>query len=111
MSGGSHQYVYCDLEYKALGKMYDPELNALIRDLIPVLKAVEWWRSGDWSAEGYREEVEKFKKTWMHGKSKRRADLIRKECDRLKEQLLVSFGDKPFDPKNDPWEHEEANYE
>lgn len=109
MSGGSHDYVYRDVQWKACGKMFDVELNAMLNDLVPVLKALEWWQSGDNSAAVYWKEVEKFKKKWFGDPGARRAELIRKECDRLKEQLLVSFGDKVFDPKHHPWEQDEVD--
>jgi hypothetical protein len=94
MSGGSHDYVCRDLEWKARGKMYDAELNELIDDLIDVLHDVEWWQSGDYGEEDYRETVQKFKKKWFgNKKSKRRAELIVRECERLKKELLRDFGE------------------
>lgn len=110
MSGGSLEYVYQDLNWKAKGKMHDAEMNDLIRDLIPVLKACEWWKSGDSSAREYREEVEKFKAKWFGDPDKRRAELAAAECDRLKRQLKVSFGLEPFDPNNDPWNTEDDDF-
>ena len=110
MSGGSLEYVYQDLNWKAKGKMHDAELNDLISDLIPVLKACEWWKSGDCSAKEYREEVEKFKKKWFGDPDKRRAELAAKECDRLKRQLLVTFGLEPYDPNTDPWNTEDDDF-
>lgn len=110
MSGGSHDYVYRDLNFKAKGKMHDADLNDLILDLIPLLKAVEWWQSGDTSAGEYRAEVEKFKRKWFGDTDKRRAELAAKECDRLKKKFMVSFGLEPFDPKNDPWKTEDDDF-
>ena len=89
MSGGSYNYMYYQVEDTYGKRMYDVELNELIEDLIPILRAVEWWQSGDTEEDSYREKVAEFKKKWF---KTARKDMIKRivesECERLKEDLL-----------------------
>ena len=65
MSGGSYNYEYCKVEEEYCGSMYDAELDELMRDLVPVLRAVEWWQSGDTGEDSYRKKVASFKNKWL----------------------------------------------
>lgn len=89
MSGGSYNYLFYQVESEYEGKMYDVEINELIKDLVPILRAVEWWQSGDTDEDRYREQVAEFKKKWF---KTARKDMIKRivetECERLKEELL-----------------------
>lgn len=67
MSGGSYNYIYSQLENECEGNMYDSEMNMLIKDLCKVLHDLEWWQSGDYSEEQYRETVAQFKAKWFKG--------------------------------------------
>jgi len=67
MSGGSYGYIYSRLEEECLGRMYDEEMNDLIKDLCDVLHDLEWWRSCDCSEEHYRDTLAKFKAKWFTG--------------------------------------------
>lgn len=40
--------------------MYDDVMNEIVDDLIPLLKALEWWRSADSDEKYYREYVKSF---------------------------------------------------
>lgn len=64
-SGGSYDYKFYTVDEYYNGKMYDLELNDLINDLIPLLKSVEWWQSGDTNEEDYRKDIDAFKKKWF----------------------------------------------
>jgi len=68
MSGGSHDYIYSKLEYamEEGGGMFDEELDKMIADLIPLLKDLEWWQSGDTSEESYRKTAARFKEKWLY---------------------------------------------
>ena len=70
MSGGSYNYIYSQLESECEGQMHDSEMNMLIKDLCKVLHDLEWWQSGDYSEESYRESVAKFKAKWFKGDRK-----------------------------------------
>lgn len=67
MSGGSYDYIYCKLDEECANRMYDAEMNDLIKDLCSVLHALEWWQSGDSSEERYRKCLSEFKKKWFGG--------------------------------------------
>ena len=101
MSGGSYGYNYSTVEEEYAGRMYDAEMDALIRDLVPVLKAVEWWQSGDTSDDSYRKAVKKFKTKWLSGdvRMKRLEEIITEQCDNLKTDLMTMIGVEEKDKK------------
>ena len=72
MSGGSYNYIYSRLEEECSGRMYDAEMNDLIKDLCKVLHDLEWWRSCDSSEERYRKTLGAFKKKWFKGDREQR---------------------------------------
>lgn len=65
MSGGSHNYMYSRVEEEYADRMFDSQLNTMIKDLAGLLHDLEWWQSGDYSEETYRESLNKFKKKWL----------------------------------------------
>ena len=65
MSGGSYDYICYKLEEECGNRMYDAEMNDLIKDLCEVLHDLEWWQSSDTSENKYRESLTKFKKKWF----------------------------------------------
>ena len=82
MSGGSYSYIYSTLLGECDGRMYDAEMNDLIRDLAEVLHDLEWWQSCDSSEGRYRKTLAKFKEKWF------RAD----RCERLKGYIDEQIG-------------------
>jgi len=94
MSGGSYNYEYCRVDDEYVGRMYDAELDELIKDLVPVLKAVEWWKSCDTCEETYRKEVLKFKNKWLSdgGRTERLGEIINGKVEELREELLKMIG-------------------
>lgn len=66
MSGGSRNYLYWKIESEYVGKMYDSEINELVNDIAKLFHDVEWYESGDYSEETYRESVREFKKKWFN---------------------------------------------
>ena len=99
MSGGSYNYEFSRVEDEYVGRMFDPELDALIRDLVPVLKAVEWWQSSDTCEQTYREKVSAFKKKWLSGDTRQKIleEIICDKVDNLKFDLLKMIGIVEFD--------------
>ena len=99
MSGGSYNYRYCDVEEEYVGRMFDAELDELIKDLVPVLKAVEWWQSCDTGEDSYRKEVRKFKKKWLSGdvRTENLGKIINDKVEELREELLKMIGVIGFD--------------
>lgn len=62
MSGGSYSYVYCRVEEECVNRMFDSQLNEMMKDLVDVLHDLEWWQSCDSSEEKisrYSQEIQK----------------------------------------------------
>lgn len=96
MSGGAYDYKFEELKETYVGRMHDVEFDTLMKDLIPLLKALEWWQSGDTSQEDYRLAVKKFKDKWLSADNKERVTrLINKTIadaeDKLKTSLLYKL--------------------
>lgn len=91
MSGGAYDYKYCDVDEYYVGRMYDVELDEMMKDLVDLLRSLEWWRSADACESDYREVVHTFKDKWMHRTDEdalctyKRA--LQDYCDKLKAQL------------------------
>lgn len=95
MSGGSYDYVCYKLSNECVGRMHDTEMNDLIRDLSGVLHDLEWWQSGDYSEDQYRETVSEFKKKWFKGdRSTRLKGYIDYQIDTVRRQLYSLIGEE-----------------
>lgn len=94
MSGGSYGYIYTRLKDECDGRMYDAEMDDLIRDLSEVLHDLEWWQSGDCSEDKYRETLAKFKAKWFKGNRKvRLKGYIDDQIGIVREQLYALIGE------------------
>ena len=88
MSGGSYDYIYSKLLSECAGRMYDVEMDDLIKDLAKVLHALEWWQSGDTRENTYREEVSRFKAKWFEcDRATRLKDYIDTEIEKIRDEL------------------------
>ncbi len=103
MSGGAYDYLYARVDEEYVGRMYDAELDELIKDLVPVLKAVEWWKSDDTCEETYRKTVREFKKKWLADdvRTERLSEIINGKIEELREELLKMIGVVGFDYNSD----------
>ena len=74
--------------------MRDPELNALMEDIVKVLHDLEWWESGDICEETYRKTVTAFKGKWLGGKGRveRLTGIINKRIEAVRRELLTMIG-------------------
>ncbi len=91
MSGGSYSYVYCQVENECVGRMFDRQLDEMMKDLVKVLHDLEWWRSSDTGEDTYRRAVTEFKKKWF---KQRKIDVqkqIESEFERTKDELMKEF--------------------
>lgn len=104
MSGGSYSYIYCRVEEECVNRMFDSQLNEMMKDLVKVLHDLEWWQSCDCDEKRYREAVTKFKKKWFRQTKIDVQKQIESEFEKKKNELL-----KEFDYLND--EREENNGE
>lgn len=92
MSGGSFDYLCFRIEETYSGEMQDVELNEMIVDLCEVLHDLEWWKSGDYDEQTYRETIRKFKKKWFGQTDEKRleklANKAKKDFDKLLKDIL-----------------------
>lgn len=86
MSGGSYGYIYSSMINYCKNEMYDDVMNEIIDDLIPLLKALEWWKSCDWGEDKYRECVKAFKEKWINN-SKGQEEALNKLVDEFELRL------------------------
>ena len=88
MSGGSYCYISSRLDDECVGRMYDIELNDLVKDLCDVLHDLEWWQSGDIGEKDYRDTVRKFKEKWFNeNRDERLKNYIDSRIDEVKSEL------------------------
>ena len=94
MSGGSYSYIYSTLSTECEGRMYDAEMEDLIKDLCEVLHALEWWQSGDYSEKSYRKELAKFKTKWFkEDRTERLKKYIDEQIGVTRSQLYSLIGE------------------
>ena len=92
-SGGSYDYKYYVVDEYYNGRMYDAELDDLIKDLVKIMHDVEWWQSADISEESYRKSVNEFKNKWFkQPRSKRLKSLIDEKIENTKKELYGLIG-------------------
>ena len=93
MSGGSHYYIYCQIESELADQMEDAELNELISDIIVLAHALEWYHSSDISREEYLETVKGFKQKWFKSnREERLKKYIDEAIDDVKEKMYTLIG-------------------
>lgn len=91
MSGGSYNYMYCRINDEYVDRMFDSQLNSMMKDLVDVLHDLEWWQSCDYSEETYRESVKKFKKKWFKQTKIDVQKQIESEFEKTKDELMKEF--------------------
>lgn len=105
MSGGSYDYIYCRLKEECDGRMYDAEMDDMIRDLADVLHDLEWWQSADSSEDEYRATLTRFKAKWFKdNREERLKGYIDNQIGIVRNQLYALIGE-PTEPKSE-WEHD-----
>lgn len=95
MSGGSYDYIYNRLLDECENRMYDVEMDDLIKDLCEVLHDLEWWQSGDSSESCYRDTLKKFKAKWFNGDRKERLKGYIDEQTGIVRSQLYALIDEP----------------
>lgn len=91
MSGGSYCYMFNRIEEEYVGRMFDSQLNDMMKDLVEVLHDLEWWQSCDSDEKRYRETVTKFKKKWFKQTKIDVQKQIESEFEQTKNELLKEF--------------------
>ena len=92
MSGGSFDYEYHRVDEYYVGFMEDDELDEMMADLVELLHDLEWWKSGDYGGEQYREPVVQFKDKWFGQRDVRLRERILKQLDKVKETIESEGG-------------------
>lgn len=101
MSGGSYDYIYSRLEEKCSGRMYDAEMDEMIKDICQVLHDLEWWQSSDCSENEYRATLDKFKAKWFKGNREGRLKgYIDNQIGILRKQLYALIGEPIAESKH-----------
>lgn len=94
MSGGSYDYIYCRLKEECEGRMYDTEMDDMIRDLADVLHDLEWWQSADSSEDEYRATLTRFKAKWFKdNREERLKGYIDNQIGIVRNQLYALIGE------------------
>lgn len=87
MSGGSYNYTCYQVKEEYVGRMFDPELDDMMKDLYQVLRDVEWWQSCDIGEDSYRKTVQEFKDKWFGKRDERLRELVKAELQRAIETV------------------------
>lgn len=92
MSGGSMDYICFRVE-EAASMCDDVELADLLRDAANVLHDEEWWESGDYNENRYRESLAEFKAKWFKGnRADRLKGYVDKEIERCQKRCYSIIG-------------------
>jgi len=88
MSGGSYDYTCFKIEQEYVGRMFDDELNDMMKDLYQVLHDLEWWQSNDIGEEAYRQTVEEFKSRWFGNRNEFLRQRLIRHLEKVKKDIL-----------------------
>ena len=91
MSGGSYSYMCYRIEDEYVGRMFDDQLDEMMKDLCKVLHDLEWWRSSDFDEDSYRKTVTEFKKKWFKQTKIDVQKQIESEFEKTKDVLMKEF--------------------
>lgn len=91
MSGGSYNYMYCRINDEYVDRMFDSQLNSMMKDLVKVLHDLEWWQSSDTGEDTYRKAVTEFKKKWFKQTKIDVQKQIESKLEQTKDELLKEF--------------------
>ena len=91
MSGGSYSYMCYRIEDEYVGRMFDDQLDEMMKDLCKVLHDLEWWRSSDFDEDSYRKTVTEFKKKWFKQTKIDVQRQIETEFELTKDKLMKEF--------------------
>jgi hypothetical protein len=97
MSGGHFDYIQSKMEYELVGNMHDPELDALVADLVELINDLDLWLEGDTGEDKWDKAREAFKKKWLrNGHEDRLKELIETEVLKLKNELFKMISQEVY---------------
>lgn len=98
MSGGHFDYKDSALKSEMFGwtdaprnVLEDRELSELTWDLLDVIHAYDWYKSGDTCKETYIEAKDKFKKKWLSNRGINVRRIVDEAVNELKVELYETF--------------------
>ena len=95
MSGGSHNYIYYQIQEELVGRMEDQELNDLMSDIVTLAHDLEWYHRADIGRKDYQKSVNEFKKKWFkQSREERLKNYIDEKIQKTKEELMDMIGEK-----------------
>lgn len=98
MSGGSRDYKSYVIDEYYVDRMYDKELDDMMRDIANLCHDVEWYESGDTSYSTYMESVKAFKKKWFKGsRDERLKGYVDEGIEKLRRELYECIDGIEFD--------------
>lgn len=96
MSGGSHNYIYHQIDQELVGAMRDVELDDLMKDISGLAHALEWYDSGDTSKEDYLAVVKAFKAKWFESsREERLKQYVNDKLEDLHKEIFSLIGADP----------------
>lgn len=98
MSGGHFDYKDSALKSEMFGwtdtpsnVLEDRELSELTWDLLDVIHAYDWYKSGDTCKETYLKEKDEFKKKWLSNRGINVRRIIDEAVNEMKAELYETF--------------------
>ena len=98
MSGGHFEYKDSALKSEMFGwtdtphnVLEDRELSELTWDLLEVIHAYDWYKSGDTCKEIYLKAKDKFKKKWLSNRGVNVRRIVDEAVNELKAELYETF--------------------
>lgn len=99
MSGGHFNYVDSHLKSEIFGwgnkpsnVFEDVEISELVFDVLDLIHAFDWYKSGDTCRETYLKAKADFKKKWMGNRGVRVRRIVDDALQRTKTELYETFG-------------------
>ncbi len=79
------------IEDEYVDRMYDSQLNEMMKDLCKLLHDLEWWKSCDYSEDTYRRTVTEFKRSGLNKLRLMYKKQIESKFEQTKDELLKEF--------------------
>jgi hypothetical protein len=83
--------MFRNVEEECVNRMFDSQLNEMMKDLVKVLHDLEWWQSSDTGEDTYRRAVTEFKKKWFKQTKIDVQKQIESEFEKTKDELMKEF--------------------
>ena len=93
MSGGSLDYIYCQIENIAY-RIPDREIRMMTFDFASMLHDLEWYLSTGYEKDDWQKACDEFKKKWFGNRDERLKQIIDDAVQELRTELIEMIGDK-----------------